>query len=292
MRSGVGYVPEDRDVFTGLTVEENLRLAETRGPARYDGVFALFPELERRARQRAGTLSGGQQQMLSIARVLLNDQQLLFVDEPTKGLAPALVSGVVEVLERAAERSTVLLVEQNLHAVRRLAQRFVVLDHGNVVYAGGRRGPRRRRARAPPARGLGHAVSAFLAISFSGLALGAVYFLIASGLSLIYGLMEVLNFAHGAFMTVGAYGGWALATYLPGSLPSALRFCIARRRARSPAERCSPRSPSCSSSAACTAIRRARSSSPSASTSPSWRCSTAPSRATRVRSRCRCGCSG
>jgi branched-chain amino acid transport system ATP-binding protein len=136
VRCGVGYVPEDRDVFTRLTVEENLRLAETVHPADYDRVFALFPELKRRARQRAGTLSGGQQQMLAIARVLLYERELLLVDEPTKGLAPKLVSEVVEVLERAAQFSTVLLVEQNVHAVRRLAGRFVVLDHGSVVHAG------------------------------------------------------------------------------------------------------------------------------------------------------------
>ncbi|HTW99863.1 MAG TPA: ABC transporter ATP-binding protein [Acidimicrobiales bacterium] len=136
VRCGVGYVPEDRDVFTRLSVEENLRLAETSRPGDYDGVFALFPELKRRARQRAGTLSGGQQQMLAIARVLLYERQLLVVDEPTKGLAPKLVSEVVDVLERAARSSTVLLVEQNVHAVRRLAERFVVLDHGAVVHTG------------------------------------------------------------------------------------------------------------------------------------------------------------
>jgi branched-chain amino acid transport system ATP-binding protein len=136
VRRGVGYVPEDRDVFSGLTVEENLRLAERNGHARYDLVYDLFPELLQRAGQRAGTLSGGQQQMVAIARALLNENRLLLVDEPTKGLAPALVTGVAAALERAAELTTVLLVEQNLRVVQRVAQDVVVLDAGRVVHTG------------------------------------------------------------------------------------------------------------------------------------------------------------
>jgi branched-chain amino acid transport system ATP-binding protein len=137
VRRSVGYVPEDRDVFTGLTVAENLRLAERDEEPRYDLVYELFPELEGRAAQRAGTLSGGQQQMVAIARALLNDNRLLLVDEPTKGLAPALVAEVARVLERLAELTTVLLVEQNLGVVRRIAHDVVVLDQGRVVHAGG-----------------------------------------------------------------------------------------------------------------------------------------------------------
>jgi branched-chain amino acid transport system ATP-binding protein len=136
VRRGVGYVPEDRDVFTGLTVEENLRLAERNGAARYDLVYDLFPELRQRARQRAGTLSGGQQQMVAIARALLNRNRVLLVDEPTKGLAPLLVTEVARVLERVAEAETILLVEQNLGVVQRLARDVVVLDQGRVVHAG------------------------------------------------------------------------------------------------------------------------------------------------------------
>jgi branched-chain amino acid transport system ATP-binding protein len=132
----VGYVPEDRDVFTGLTVAENLRLAERDTDPRYELVYELFPELEQRGAQRAGTLSGGQQQMVAIARALLNDNRVLLVDEPTKGLAPALVADVARVLERLAELTTVLLVEQNLGVVRRLARDAIVLDQGRVVHAG------------------------------------------------------------------------------------------------------------------------------------------------------------
>ena len=136
VRRGVGYVPEDRDVFAGLTVEENLRLAERNGHARYDLVHDLFPELRERAGQRAGTLSGGQQQMVAIARALLNENRLLLVDEPTKGLAPALVTGVAAALERAAELTTILLVEQNLRVAQRVARDVVVLDAGRVVHSG------------------------------------------------------------------------------------------------------------------------------------------------------------
>lgn len=136
VRLGVGYVPEDRDVFSALSVAENLRLAEQAAEPDYDAVYALFPELKTRARQRAGSLSGGQQQMLSIARVLLNRWPLLLVDEPSKGLAPKLVTELTEALERVAARSTILLVEQNLAVVARLAQRIVVLDHGQVVHEG------------------------------------------------------------------------------------------------------------------------------------------------------------
>jgi branched-chain amino acid transport system ATP-binding protein len=136
IRLGVGYVPEDREVFGRLTVRENLRLAETGPDMDYDRVYALFPELKQRGRQLAGTLSGGQQQMLAIGRVLLAHRPLLLIDEPTKGLSPKFVSEVVDALERVREAATVLMVEQNVHVVRRLAQNVIVLDHGQVVHTG------------------------------------------------------------------------------------------------------------------------------------------------------------
>jgi branched-chain amino acid transport system ATP-binding protein len=102
----------------------------------YERVYGLFPELRQRSRQLAGTLSGGQQQMLAIGRVLLTDRPLLLVDEPTKGLSPKFVSEVVDVLERVRETSTVLMVEQNVHVVRRLAQQMIVLDRGRVAHVG------------------------------------------------------------------------------------------------------------------------------------------------------------
>ena len=138
VQRGVGYVPEDRDVFAGLTVEENLRLAERDAAPRYDLVYDLFPELRQRARQLAGTLSGGEQQLVAIARALLNHIRLLLVDEPTKGLAPLLVAEVARVLERVAELATVVLVEQNLGVALGIADDVVLLNTGRVVFAGTR----------------------------------------------------------------------------------------------------------------------------------------------------------
>lgn len=136
VRRGIGYVPEDREVFAGLTVAENLRLAARDAQPHRELVDHLFPDLVRRAAQKAGTLSGGQQQMLSLARALLNTNRLLLVDEPTKGLAPKIVTEVAEALEEAAKTVPVLLVEQNLPVIERLAADVVVIDSGVVVHTG------------------------------------------------------------------------------------------------------------------------------------------------------------
>ncbi|EMY34754.1 ABC transporter [Arthrobacter crystallopoietes BAB-32] len=136
IRRGVGYVPEDREVFSKLTVAENLRLAERDAHPRRQLVDELFPDLVKRSGQLAGTLSGGQQQMVSLARALLNDNKVLLIDEPTKGLAPKIVQEVAEALEQAAATVPILLVEQNLQVVRRLAGDAVVLSGGRVVHTG------------------------------------------------------------------------------------------------------------------------------------------------------------
>jgi branched-chain amino acid transport system ATP-binding protein len=140
--TGIAIVPEGRRLFTGMTVRENLMLgsyAPTLRAARsasLQRVCALFPVLSEKLDAQAGALSGGQQQMVAIARALLNENRILLVDEPTKGLAPLLVVEVANALERICEKSTVLLVEQNLAVVRRVAQHVVVLDTGRVVHSG------------------------------------------------------------------------------------------------------------------------------------------------------------
>lgn len=136
VQQGIAYVPEDREVFSQLTVAENLRLAERGGAPQRALVDELFPELRQRANQQAGTLSGGQQQMVSLSRALMNDNQLILVDEPTKGLAPLIVGTVTEALKKAAEITPMLLVEQNLQVVRDLAHTVVVLSGGQVVHTG------------------------------------------------------------------------------------------------------------------------------------------------------------
>ena len=135
VQRGMGYVPEDREVFGKLTVAENLELAARGRPDR-ELVDRLFPELRDRAGQLAGTLSGGQQQMVALARVLLNDNRLLVVDEPTKGLAPLVVAEVADALAAAAQAVPVLLIEQNLQVLGRLADQVVVLAEGRVVHTG------------------------------------------------------------------------------------------------------------------------------------------------------------
>lgn len=136
VRRGVGYVPEDREIFSQLTVAENLALAERQRAPRREFVAELFPDLMARRTQLAGTLSGGQQQMVSVARALLNDNRLLLVDEPTKGLAPKIVAEVADALEEAGRTVPIVLVEQNLEVVRRLADTAIVIGAGRVVHVG------------------------------------------------------------------------------------------------------------------------------------------------------------
>jgi branched-chain amino acid transport system ATP-binding protein len=141
-RMGLGHVPEGRQLFPLMTVEENLRLgAAFLAPGReregYERVYGLFPRLAERRRQLAGTLSGGEQQMLAIGRALMGFPKILLVDEPSLGLSPRLAEEVLRALEAVAKEGVgVLLVEQNVALTLEVAERAYVLEHGRVVLQG------------------------------------------------------------------------------------------------------------------------------------------------------------
>jgi branched-chain amino acid transport system ATP-binding protein len=137
---GIGYVPESRDVFPTLTVEENLRLGLKRAQAprwSYDDVWRLFPRLRERARTAAGVLSGGEQQMLTLARTMMGGPELVIIDEPTEGLAPMVVELVGRFLRELRERGvSILLIEQKLTIALQISQRVYVMGHGHMVFHG------------------------------------------------------------------------------------------------------------------------------------------------------------
>ena len=135
---GVGYVPEGRKIFPNLTVHDNLRVPlERPGPWTIERVYGLFPRLEERRQNLGRQLSGGEQEMLSVARALLLNPKLLILDEPSQGLAPLIVREVFRVVaQMRAEGMSVLLVEQNVRASLEVADRAHVLDHGQMVWSG------------------------------------------------------------------------------------------------------------------------------------------------------------
>jgi branched-chain amino acid transport system ATP-binding protein len=137
---GIGYVPETMAVFSDLTVKENLILAARAGPlddARLAWIFQFFPALKKFWLSRAGTLSGGQKQMLSIARAIVEPRKLLLIDEPTKGLAPAIVGALIDCLAEIKRRgATILLVEQNFRVAEAIGDDVAVMDNGRIMYTG------------------------------------------------------------------------------------------------------------------------------------------------------------
>ncbi|MBK6432457.1 MAG: ABC transporter ATP-binding protein [Anaerolineae bacterium] len=136
---GVGYVPEHRAIFRDLTVDENLRLAERRKgdlARRAELIFGLFPDLQRLIKLKGGQLSGGQQQMLSIARALVPENRLLLIDEPSEGLAPVIIEQMMEAIRRLSDHLTVLLVEQNFTMASQLGDRYYIIDDGKNGHHG------------------------------------------------------------------------------------------------------------------------------------------------------------
>ena len=139
-RAGIAYVPETMAVFSDLSVKENLALAARDGPlddVRLEWIFGFFPALRKFWLSRAGTLSGGQKQMLSIARAIVEPRRLLLIDEPTKGLAPAIIGALIDCLrEIKRTRVTILLVEQNFRVARDVGDHVRVMDSGRIIHQG------------------------------------------------------------------------------------------------------------------------------------------------------------
>lgn len=136
---GIGYVPEHRAIFKGLSVRENLQIAERRSgdlARKADFIFELFPDLKRLYDLPGGNLSGGQQQMLAMARALVPDNKLLLIDEPSEGLAPVIIEQLMAAISRLSEHSSVLLVEQNFRVASKLADHYVIIDEGQSRSSG------------------------------------------------------------------------------------------------------------------------------------------------------------
>jgi len=139
-RKGVGYVPEDQGIFADLTVGETMRIAmrgnSGEAAARLEWTMELFPDLRRFWNRKSGLLSGGQKQMLAISRAYVNDNELLLIDEPSKGLAPIMVEKLMEAIQQMKEKTTVLLVEQNFLMASRIGSAYYMMDEGRIVKAG------------------------------------------------------------------------------------------------------------------------------------------------------------
>ncbi|MDR6266656.1 ABC transporter ATP-binding protein [Roseobacter sp. N2S] len=138
-RKGIAFVPENMGIFGGLTVEENLILATAKGrfdQTRLKRIYQLFPALEQFWTKQAWSLSGGQKQMLAVARAIIEPRALILIDEPTKGLAPSIVAAMAEAFREISQNATILLVEQNFHFAKSIGRDMAVIDDGLVAYAG------------------------------------------------------------------------------------------------------------------------------------------------------------
>lgn len=138
-RKGIAYVPENMGIFGGLTVEENLILATAKGTfdqKRLQRIYDLFPAIEKFWIKQAWSLSGGQKQMLAVARAIIEPRALILIDEPTKGLAPSIVAAMGEAFREISQSTTILLVEQNFNFARSLGRDMAVIEDGRVVHTG------------------------------------------------------------------------------------------------------------------------------------------------------------
>jgi branched-chain amino acid transport system ATP-binding protein len=139
-RMGIGFVPEYMGIFSDLTVEENMQVAmlkeDDQTTHRLDRVLVMFAALKKFWKSKAGNLSGGQKQMLAIARAIVNDTSLLLIDEPTKGLAPIIINALIDAINQIKEHSVVVLVEQNFYMASSVGDDFHILDDGSVVQSG------------------------------------------------------------------------------------------------------------------------------------------------------------
>ena len=250
-RRGVAYVPENMGIFADLSVKENILLA-ARGAAnasqldtaRLEWIFGFFPALRKFWLHPAGKLSGGQKQMLAVARAIIEPRRLLLIDEPSKGLAPAIVQNMIDAfIELKQAATTILLVEQNFTSRAMSATAWPSWTTAAWrTPAAWRSWPKTRRCRRacsafpgkPPmstldadaplpqvradlrpvllvlalaaiALPLVGSFSTWLTLTFAGLAMGMIIFIVASGMTLVFGLMDVLNFGHGLFIAIGAY---------------------------------------------------------------------------------------
>lgn len=220
---GIGFVPEERGIFSTLTVHENLMLPPVvaAGGMTVDEIFELFPNLHERRNSPGTKLSGGEQQMLAMARILRTGVRMLLLDEPTEGLAPVIVQRIGEVLKTLRERGmTILLVEQNFRFASRIADRFYLMDHGQMV-------AEFPVGELPERMDMLHKVLGFDAMTMIfgiplqallgqlliGLINGSFYALLSLGLAIIFGMLRVINFAHGALYMLGAFTAYLLLAY-------------------------------------------------------------------------------